>query len=156
MYESIVKVLNNVKREIIQQYNAKGLRASGSFERGITVARQGRYKVVMTLPYHSQFITKFKGNRPGVKKAPFDKIKQWIKDKGFPLRDYLSGQFMSKSNTNLNKVAFLITRKINKSGTDIYQGKRKPIDLDQITENQFDYNMDEIADRILQDITKDL
>ncbi len=159
MYESIITALNRVKQKIIQDYDRKGLRASGHFERNITIGRQGRYKVVMTLPFYSAFITKFKGNRPGVKKAPgkpYEQIKQWIKDKGFPLRDYLTGQFMPKTNTNLNKVAFLISRKINQRGTDIYLRKRQPIDLDEIVDNELDYAGEEIADRILQDITKDL
>ena len=153
MYESIYKVLERIKAQIIREYRSKGLKASGDFERNITIGRQGRYKVVLTLPFYSQFIMKFKGNRGGNKgPVKMGVIEQWIRDKGFPLRDYLTGQFMAKSETNIKKVGFLIRRKIREQGTDIYQNKRQPIDLDRIVDNQLDYAGEEIADRILQQI----
>ena len=155
MYKSIISTLEEVKRDILNEYNSKKLRASGDFERNITIGRQGRYKVVMTLPSYSQFIMKFKGNKGGTKKAPgapHDIIKKWITDKGLSLRDYTTGRFMARTNTNLNKIAFLITRKIFTHGTDIYSGKRQPIDLDRIVDNRFDYKGEEIAERILQQI----
>lgn len=155
MYVKITKILTDIKTKIIAEYNQRGLKASGSFQNNLSIGRQGRYKVVLTIPYYSQFIMKFKGNRGGVKKAPgkpYDVIKQWIRDKGFPLRDYLTGQFMPKTDTNVSKVAFLISRKINARGTDIALGKRQPIDLDKIINDELDYQGNELADRILQQI----
>ena len=152
MYQSIITTLEAVKRDIIKEYNSKKLKASGDFERNITIARQGRYKVVMTLPSYSQFIMKFKGNKGGSKGGSGGNIEKWITDKGISLRDYLTGQFMPKTQTNIKKVAFLFRRKIKEEGTDIYLGKRQPIDLDRIVDNVFDYKGEEIAERILQDI----
>lgn len=156
MYESIISILNGVKTQIIQQYRAKGLKASGNLENSMTVARQGRYKVVLTLPSYSQYIMKFKSNKGGRGPGPIrgyqNIIGKWIKDKGFPLRDYLTGQFMAKTQTNINKVAYLIGRKIFNEGTDIYLNKRQPIDLDAIIDNRLDYKGEELADRILQQI----
>ena len=157
MYESIIKTLTRVKNKIILDYRNKGLKASGDFENGFDIGRQGRYKVVLSIPSYSRYIMKFKGNRVGSKKAPgkatdYEPLKQWIKDKGLQLRDLATGRFMAKTETNYRKVAFLISRKINTSGTDIYQGKRQPIDLDAIVDNEFDYAGEEIADRILEQI----
>ena len=154
MYQSIIKTLEEVKRDILNEYYSKKLKASGDFERNITIARQGRYKVVMTLPSYSQFIMKFKGSRGGSKgmAGPLGTIEKWIVDKGLRLRDYTTGRFMARNPTNIKKVAFLIRRKIMDPGTDIYTGKRQPIDLDRIVDNRFDYAGEEIADRILQSI----
>ena len=156
MYESILKILGSVKTQIISEYNQLGLKASGSFENNISVGRQGRYKVVLTLPFYAEYITKFKSNKGGRGPGPIkdlqDVIGKWIRDKGFPLRDYLSGQFMTKSDANVARVAFLIGRKIKKEGTDIKLGKRKPIDLDAIINERLDYAGNELADRILQQI----
>ena len=155
MYESIFIMLGRIKKQIIQQYRAKGLKASGSFENNITIGRQGRYKVTLTLPYYSEFIMKFKSNKGGVKPGGrfpnIDAIKQWVKDKGLQLRDYTSGRFVAKTETNYKKAAYLIGRKIQREGTDIYRNKRQPIDLDAIVDDGLDYAGNEIADRILQD-----
>ena len=154
MYIRITKILNDIKTKVIAEYNQRGLKASGSFANNLTIGRQGRYKVVLTLPFYSQFIMKFKGNKGGSKgnSGPLGVIEQWIRDKGFPLRDYLTGQFMAKTDTNVKKVAFLIKRKIKDQGTDIHMGKRQPIDLDKIINDELDYQGNELADRILQQI----
>lgn len=154
MYQSIISTLEEVKRDILNKYHSKKLKASGDFGRNITIGRQGRYKVVLSLPPYSQYIMKFKGNRGGSKgmAGPLGTIEKWVKDKGFSLRDYTTGRFMAKTQTNIKKVAFLIRRKIMDPGTDIYIGKRQPIDLDRIVDNKFDYKGEELADRILQQI----
>lgn len=153
MYEPINKMLEGVRDDIIKQYNALGLKASGYFARNIKIARQSRYKTVITLPYYAEYITKFKSNKGGSKgRTPNGVIEKWIRDKAFPLRDYLTGQFMAKTDTNISKVAYLIRRKIFQRGTDIKIGKRKPIDLDKIINDRLDYAGEELADRVLQEI----
>ena len=156
MYESILKILAGVKSEMISQYKAKGLKASGKFPTLFKIGRQGRYKVVLTIPYYSQYITKFKSNKGGVKpggKFPnINALIQWLKDKRLPLRDFKTGQFTARTDKALKQTAFLIGRKIKEKGTDIHLGKRQPIDLDQIINNRLDFAGNELADRILQDI----
>lgn len=155
MYESIFKILERIKTQIIQQYNQKGLRASGRFENLFSTGRQGRYKVVLTIPPYSQYIMKFKSNKggrgPGSQPPP-KVLEKWVKDKGLQLRDFTTGRFTAKTETNYKKAAYLIGRKIAREGTDIHKGKRQGIDLDAIVDNQFDYLGNELADRILQDI----
>ena len=158
MYESIKILLERIKADIIRQYHQKGLRASGSFERNMSIQRNGRYKTVLKIPFYSQYIMAFKSNKGGRRPTgpegtpPSSVIEKWIRDKRLSLRDYLTGQYMSKTDSNVKKVAFLIKRKIQKQGTDIHLGKRQPIDLDQIINDQLDYAGNEMADRILQEI----
>jgi len=155
LYTPISQLLERIKKDIIQQYYSKGLKASGSFEKNMTIGRQGRYKTVLTLPNYSQFIMKFKGNTLGRGKGgfpPVAAIEQWIKDKGIPLRDLGSGRFATKTSTKIKQVAYLIGRKIAEKGTDIHLRKRQPIDLDVIVNDQLDYAGEEIADRILQEL----
>jgi len=157
-YTSIYDTLEDIKQKIIDEYMAKGLKASGDFERNIKIGRQGRYKVVLTLPYYSEFISKFKSNEGGRRPTgpegtpPQAVIEKWIRDKGLSLRDLSTGRFRKRTQTSIKQAAFLIKRKIQVEGTDIYLKKREPIDLDQITDNVFDYKMEEIADRILQEL----
>ena len=161
MYQSIIKILEEVKTDIIKQYRGKKIRASGAFERNIKITRI-RSKVVMFIPFYSQFIMSFKSNRGG--RGPTGKegtppqrvIEQWIQDKKLSLRDLGTGRFSTKTQTKIKQVAFLIKRKIQRRGTDIYLGKRQPIDLDIIINDRLDYRGEELADRILQDITERL
>ena len=153
MYESIVNILEDIRQDIIDEYEAKNIKASGRFERNMRVGRRGR-KFFLSIPYYSQWISLFKGRSPGRppgKYPPTDAIIQWIKDKGLLLRDAL-GRFVSKSETNYKRSAYLISRKIAEQGTDIYQGKRQPIDIDKIIDDRLDYRGDELADRILEDL----
>ena len=154
-YTSIYDVLEDIKQDIIDEYEQKGLKASGAFERSLNIRRQGRGKVMLSIPPYSQFISKFKSNRGGRKPGgfpPLSIIEQWVKDKGLQIRDITTGRFRRKTPTTTKQVAFLIARKIAEKGTDIHLGKREAIDLDRITDNVFDYKMDEIADRIIQEM----
>ena len=155
MYQTITSILEGIKDKMIQQYRANNLRASGNFEKGFSIGRQGRYKVVLTTPPYTQFITKFKSNKGGrgPGKAPPPRIlEKWVKDKGIKIRDLASGRFATRTDTAIKQAAYLIGRKIKEEGTDIYLGKRQPIDLDQIINNRLDYKGEELADRILQEI----
>jgi hypothetical protein len=154
-YTSIGLVLEDIRQDIIDQYEAKNIKASGAFERNMKVERRARGKFVLSIPYYSRWISLLDGRKPGRAPGnypPTDKIKQWIKDKGLQLRDFETGQFLSKTETNYSKAAYLISRKIAEQGTDIYKGKRKPIDIDQIIDNRLDYRGDHLADRIMEDI----
>ena len=58
------------------------------------------------------------GRRSGTM-PPISSIAKWIQDKGINIRDYSSGRFMSREGANLNRVSYLIARKIKREG---YQG----------------------------------
>jgi hypothetical protein len=155
MYQSIFLILEDIKQDIIDQYEQKGIKASGKLERNMKIQRRGRI-VSLTMPYYSQFISIFKGRKPGRPpggdyKKIIPIIVQWMKDKGIQPRDALR-RFLSKSETNYRRSAGAIAHKITTEGTDIYKGKRQAIDIDQIINNRLDYRGNELADRILEDL----
>ena len=152
-YESIFSILEDVRQDIIDQYEQKGIRASGGLDKNSKVIRSGRM-VILRMPYYSQFVSILQGTPTGRGPGGFppqNALIKWIKDKGLIPRNDL-GQFTKKSESNYKKMAFLIGRKIAEKGTDIYQGKRQAIDIDEIINDRLDYRGNDLADRILQDL----
>jgi hypothetical protein len=74
--------------------------------------------------------------QPG-KWANINAIKEWIMNKkSFRIRDYKTGQFLPKTEKNVDSVAFVIARSIGKFG---FQNKPKnfvEISIDKIMKNQ--------------------
>jgi hypothetical protein len=74
--------------------------------------------------------------QPG-KWANINAIKEWIMNKkSFRIRDYKTGQFLPKTEKNVDSVAFVIARSIGKFG---FQNKPKnfiEISIDKIIKNQ--------------------
>ena len=153
LYESIFTIMEDVRQDIIDEYEGLKIKASGNFEKKMKVGRKGK-KVYLRLPYYSQFISIIDGRNPG--RGPggmpsIDVIKKWVKDKGLLLRDAL-GRFTTKSDANYTRAAKAIRWKIGKEGTDIHQGKREAIDIDKILNDRLDYALNSLANRILEDL----
>ena len=76
------------------------------------------------------------GRQPG-KWANINAIKEWIMNKkSFRIRDYKTGQFLPKTEKNVDSVAFVIARSIGKFG---FQNKPKnflEISIDKIMNNE--------------------
>ena len=76
------------------------------------------------------------GRQPG-KWANINAIKEWIYNKkSFRIRDYKTGQFLPKTEKNVDSVAFVIARSIGKFG---FQNKPKnfvEISIDKIMNNE--------------------
>lgn len=140
----------DLKREIIADYDSKGLRASGNFEETAEVEVKGSRSrgaaATLTLAGHTVFITNFEsgqsGRGPG-SRPPIDDIEAWVINKGL--------QPSNPSDTPLS-VAFAVANKIAASGTDIFQGKRKGLDLLQIIEGTLTDNLAGISDAVLRDL----
>ena len=154
MYESILLILEDLKQDILDQYEQLDIKASGKFEKSMVIGRRGRSQVYLSMAGYSAYFSKLRGTPIGFKGwfPPQEALIQWIKDKGLQLRDFSTGRFKAKTETNYRQAAYLIGRKIRDEGTDIYQGKREPIDLDAIINDRLDYRMKDLADRILQDL----
>jgi hypothetical protein len=144
MYQSIVTILEDIRQDIIDEYDRLGLRASGEFDRDSKVGRRGR-KVYLSFPHGYIMEGGSKGGWPAE-----NIIIKWMKDKGIQPRDWATGQFKSKTENNYRQAAFLISRKIYNIGTDIYIGKREGIDLDKIIGDALDYRGGYLADRIIK------
>ena len=87
--------------------------------------------------------------------ANINAIKQWIYNKkSFRIRDYKTGQFLPKTEKNVDSVAFVIARSIGRFG---FQNKPKnfvEISIDKIMNNEKitqiieDATVDELLDKI--------
>jgi hypothetical protein len=77
------------------------------------------------------------GRQPSGRFANIGAIKEWIYNKkSFRIRDYKTGQFLPKTEKNVDSVAFVIARSIGKFG---FQNKPKnfiEISIDKIMKNQ--------------------
>jgi hypothetical protein len=98
------KEFENLKKDLIIAYDAKGMRASGRFAETLEVRVEGLNAKLFGEAYSQQLET---GRRAG-KFPPIDAIKQWIQDKGIASR--IQGQI------SISSLAFLISRKIAKKG----------------------------------------
>lgn len=118
--EAITRFLGKVKTSYIEDQKAKNIRGSGRSAKSITE------KVTLDngqLFGPSYFIQQKVGRRPG-KMPPVDAIIQWLEDKkNFHVKD--------ERGPGLKGLAFAIAKKIAKTGTDIFQGKREGLSVEE-------------------------
>jgi hypothetical protein len=93
-----------LKTDLIQAYDAKGMRASGKFAETLEVKVTGLTAQLWGEDYAQQLET---GRKSG-KFPPIDAIKKWIEDKGIANR--IQGEI------SISSLAFLIARKIAREG----------------------------------------
>jgi hypothetical protein len=93
-----------LKTDLIQAYDAKGMRASGKFAETLEVKVTGLTAQLWGENYAQQLET---GRKSG-KFPPIDAIKKWIEDKGIANR--IQGEI------SISSLAFLIARKIAREG----------------------------------------
>jgi hypothetical protein len=93
-----------LKTDLIQAYDAKGMRASGKFADSLEVKVTGLTAQLWGEDYAQQLET---GRKSG-KFPPMDAIKKWIEDKGIASR--IQGEI------SISSLAFLIARKIAREG----------------------------------------
>lgn len=90
-----------LRKDLIAAYEAKGMRASGQFERELEIKTSFDSVLLLGMPYGQQLET---GRRSG-KFPPIEAIEQWIEDKGIQAIDI-----------SVSSLAFLIARKIAREG----------------------------------------
>lgn len=101
-YKDIIfSELKLIKDELIKQYDAKGMRASGNFANSLEVIQKPNGAELWGANYTEQLE---KGRDAG-KFPTINAIEQWIKDKGIPYE-----------NITISSLAFLIARKISREG----------------------------------------
>lgn len=93
--------LEQIKQELIRQYDAKGMRASGNFATSLEVIKNPKGAELWGANYAEQLE---KGRDAG-KFPPISAIEEWIKDKGIQYQ-----------NITISSLAFLIARKISREG----------------------------------------
>lgn len=137
------KILNQIGLEILQEYEAKNLRASGRFERIVNVVKEGG-QPVLKIPFYTKYISEGIGSLGGFN--PFQ-IEQWIREKGILARDPKTGRFAT-----FKRTAFAIAKKIRDEGTDIHQGKREGIYLTTAINRALDSKFPLLANEIVTQI----
>lgn len=93
-----------LKDDLIEAYDAKGMRASGKWAEGLEVEAEINRAVLWGYEYSQQLET---GRSPG-KQPPSDVIEQWIIDKG--IASSIDNEI------SISSLAYLIARKIGREG----------------------------------------
>ncbi len=144
--EILIKYLDRVKTDIINEQRALGLRLSGTSAESLTVARtrsatSGRFEAGAVLTSIKYLPTNFKGI--GVKAGVFppfqagSKLEQWVKRRGLTASDNTGREL------NSVQIAFLVARKIHAQGTEIFRSGG--VDLAAITRDSLPETMSELA-----------
>ncbi len=120
--QSIDILLNQIRGAYIKEQTDKGIRASGKSAESLQIKVDG---TTGTLSGAKYFIQQTVGRKPG-KFPPIDDILDWIRAKHITPKD---------PKTSERQLAFLFARKIAQSGTDIFQGRRPGLDIDEIVKN---------------------
>jgi len=113
--QAIEQFLNKVRDAYIQDQRQKGIRASGRSAEALRIDPAFDYGRLYGSSY-MQF--QASGRRPG-KFPPLEAIIEWMRHKGIRPTDITE-----------KSLAFLIARKIARAGTDIYQGKRPALNVE--------------------------
>jgi len=117
--QSIGILLNDIREAYIKEQRDKGIRSSGKSAESLRISVD---KTSGQLSGAKYFIQQTVGRKPG-KFPPIDDILDWIRAKKITPRD---------AKTTERQLAFLFARKIAQSGTDIFQGKRSGLEMDEI------------------------
>lgn len=115
--QTIFGVLEVIRKRIIQDQQAKHIRASGKSAQSLKIEEVRNGGQLIGSDYFQQQIT---GRKPG-KFPPIKPILQWIDDKG-----------LSLDKITKKGLAFIIARKIAEKGTDIFRKKRSGLEVNEI------------------------
>jgi hypothetical protein len=129
-----------LKTDLIQAYDAKGMRASGKFADSLEVRVDGLKAQLWGESYAQQLET---GRRPDGSgtgpqwQNPTEDIIQWIKDKGIANR--IQGEI------SISSLAFLILRKIRSEGWKREQHGGVELISEVVTEQRMQKIIDEVG-----------
>ena len=105
--QKLVTEFESLKVDLIAKHKELGMKASGNWIDSLDVEVKGLTATIYGEHYTEQLVE----GRASGKFPPIAAITQWIKDKGITPFD----------NISISSLAFLIARKIAKSGTKYYQ-----------------------------------
>jgi DNA-binding XRE family transcriptional regulator len=119
--EAITTFMVKVKQAYIEGLRRKNMDASGGSADSLKEKSEDNAGQLFGKRSMGALI---EGRRPG-KQPPLEAIIQWLKDKKTFRIDLEKGP-------SLRGLAFIIARKIGKTGTDIYQRKRHALNIDDL------------------------
>lgn len=132
--ESISKLLEDIRLEIIQDQEDKKIRASGESAKSLKYkVKEVSGNISGTLTGLNYFYWQEYGRSPGTL-PPIDAIKKWIKTKGIKPVDI--------SETSL---AWAIAKKIQKSGTKAKRNESPRLDILGIIDKNYESNKEDIS-----------
>lgn len=137
-------VVSEIKRLAIKRDDFK---ASGSLEKSISYKVKGNIVTIEA----NRYIEALSG---GIQKKKFpnvDRIKEWAKDKGLQPRDK-KGRFLSRTDANMNKLAFVIGRSIRDKGISKRFGYKGSGFLEEVKKDVVNNVTDMIAEAYKVDI----
>jgi hypothetical protein len=138
--EVLSREFEALKTDLIQAYDAKGMRASGKFADSLEVRVDGLKAQLWGESYAQQLET---GRRPDGSgtgpqwQNPTEDIIQWIKDKGIANR--IEGEI------SISSLAFLILRKIRSEGWKREQHGGVELISEVVTEQRMQKIIDEVG-----------
>lgn len=140
--------IEGILYDIVQAYYNSGRKVTGNFEEGLDAVYEPNKATIRGFTYLAgRGATK---NTTAGNPTVFEAIKKWIKDKGIVARE---GENISE-----NSLAYLITRKIHREGTDrsewlkIYEQVITPERINSIIQKVSVLNVN----RIITEITAEL
>tara|TARA_R110000803_G_scaffold33230_3_gene72848 strand:- start:1424 stop:1900 length:477 start_codon:yes stop_codon:yes gene_type:complete len=137
-------VVSEIKRLAIKRDDFK---ASGDLEKSISYKVKGNIVTIEA----NRYIEALSG---GIQKKKFpnvDRIKEWAKDKGLQPRDK-KGRFLSRTDANMNKLAFVIGRSIRDKGISKRFGYKGSGFLEEVKKDVVNNVTDMIAEAYKLDI----
>jgi len=144
MNEILVQEFESIKKDLIEAYDKKGMRASGNFASSLEVVNSTFGVKLLGADYAQQLET----GRKGGNFPPINAILQWIEDKGISNR--LNGEITK------NQLAFLIARKIAREGwkRDGFGGVELISEV--ITEQRIQSIIDKVGEKITLQYTTEI
>ena len=137
-------VVSEIKRLAIKRDDFK---ASGDLEKSISYKVKGNIVTIEA----NRYIEALSG---GIQKKKFPnigRIREWAKDRGLQPRDK-KGRFLSRTDANMNKLAFVIGRSISEKGISKRFGYQGSGFLEEIKKDVVNNVTDMIAEAYKLDI----
>lgn len=132
--ELIFRFMDGIRTDVIADLKSKNL-SDGDL--GMVSHADDDNGALTGAAYYYQLVH---GRKPG-KQPPIESILGWIQKKGIAPEDISE-----------RSLAFLIARKIGKVGTDIYEGKREGLSLDEIIAKNYEEFKTDIDEKYLGEI----
>lgn len=144
MNEILVQEFESIKKDLIEAYDKKGMRASGNFANSLEVVNSTFGVKLLASNYAQQLET----GRQGGKFPPINAILQWIEDKGIASR--LNGEITK------NQLAFLIARKIAREGWKREGFGGVELISEVITEQRIQSIIDKVGEKVTLQYTTEI
>jgi len=149
--DNLDKALDTVGKDVVDEIKKlaikDGFKNTGELDKSFTYEKEGN---IVTI-YGAKYALALSDGIERKKLPNVGKIKQWVKQKGLPLKDY-KGKALSNTDSNITKVAFAISKGIEKRGISERFGYKGSGFFDEAIKNTMKNITDIIAEAYKLDI----